>query len=143
MALPVCCLRPGSHQDPAVSGVSSITGNFALCEVIKVESICSGSAHLTPELLLTRPATGGQASSPPRLMTHDVGVFSSGWGSRPLFGFFSSDHALIAHQSQTPASSPSSCVYLTLHTQVFSETLDSDLKASIGRKPSQHPIKGR
>lgn len=43
-------------------GVPSITAMLALCELIKVESICSISAHLTPELPRTGVGTGSQAA---------------------------------------------------------------------------------
>lgn len=49
----------------------SITGNLTLCELIKVESICSSSIQLTPELQRTGPAPAAKLPSAPRRTTRD------------------------------------------------------------------------
>lgn len=66
-----CVFAPWHASGPSCVWCPSITGNLALCELIKVESICSNPIQLTPELLLTHPATRAKLPSPLRPMTRD------------------------------------------------------------------------
>lgn len=66
-----CVFVPWHASGPSCVWCPSITGNLALCELIKVESICSDPRQLTPELLLTHPATRAKLPSPLRPMTRD------------------------------------------------------------------------
>lgn len=76
-----CVFVPWHASGPSCVWCPSITGNLALCELIKVESICSNPRQLTPELPLTHPATGAKLPSPPVSVTRDNTrvLFWIGW----------------------------------------------------------------
>lgn len=66
-----CVFVSWHASGPSCVCCPSITGNLALCELIKGESICSNPIQFTPELLLTRPATRAKLPSLLRLLTRD------------------------------------------------------------------------
>lgn len=82
-----CVFAPWHASGPSCVWCPSITGNLALCELIKVESICSNPIQLTPELLLTHPATRAKLPSPLRPMTRDNTpvLFRIGWFAAALW----------------------------------------------------------